>query len=109
MAYNEELARRVGTLLKGQRGLEQKRMFGGVGFLIRGNMACGVHKEDLILRLSEADFEAALKAAHVRVFDLTGKPMKGWVFVSAKGCNSERALRDWVQKSVSFAKSLPPK
>jgi TfoX/Sxy family transcriptional regulator of competence genes len=84
-------------------------MFGGVGVLIRGNMACGVHKEDLILRLSEGDFAAALTNPHARIFDLTGKPMKGWVYISARGCSSEQALRDWVRKSVSFAKSLPPK
>lgn len=84
-------------------------MFGGVGFLINGNMSCGVHKQDLIVRLSNDDFEAALKVPNVRVFDMTGRPMKGWILVSAGGYKSDKSLQGWIQRSVSFAKSLPPK
>jgi len=109
MAYNEVLAERMRAILKTIRGLEEKKMFGGVGFLVRGNMACGVHKDDLILRLGEQDFAAALKAPHVRIFDMTGKPMKGWVLVSKQGYESAKALQAWVRISLAFAGSLPPK
>jgi TfoX/Sxy family transcriptional regulator of competence genes len=109
MAYNEVLAERIRAILKTVRGLEEKKMFGGVGFLVRGNMACGVHKDDLILRLGEQGFAAALKAPHVRIFNMTGKPMKGWVLVSKQGYESAKALQAWVRISLAFAGSLPPK
>ncbi|MFH1186279.1 MAG: TfoX/Sxy family protein [Chloroflexota bacterium] len=109
MAYNELLAERIQALLKGTRGLEEKKMFGGVGFLVNGNMAWGVHKDDLILRLGEQDFATALKTPHVRIFDMTGKPMKGWVLVSKQGYGSAKALQAWVRISLAFARSLPPK
>jgi TfoX/Sxy family transcriptional regulator of competence genes len=109
MAYNEPLAARIRTQLKGKRGVEEKRMFGGVGFLVHGNMACGVHKNSLIVRLGAADYEQALATPHVSVFDMTGRPMKGWVMVADAGYATEKALRVWVEKSTAFAKSLPPK
>ena len=109
MAYDERLAERIRMKLKGTRGLTEKKLFGGVGFLINGNMACGVNKQDMIVRLSDADSEAALKRAHVRPFDMTGRPMKGWIVVGAQGLSSEKALQGWVDQSIAFAKSLPPK
>ncbi len=109
MAYNEELAKRMRSNLSGVRGLQEKKMFGGIGFLINGNMACGVHKEELILRLDERDFADALKKPHVRVFDMSGRPMKGWVMVAPAGYRSDTALKGWMSKSLGFAKSLPPK
>lgn len=109
MAYNEKLAERIRTTLKGKRGVEEKRMFGGVGFLVNGNMACGVHKDELIIRLGEREFATALKAPHARIFDMTGKPMKGWLLISEQGYRSEKSLQSWIQRSVTFAKSLAPK
>lgn len=109
MPYNQQLAERIRVLLKGNKRLEEKKMFGGVGFLINGNMACGVHKDALILRLGEDDFQAALKSPHARIFEMTGKPMKGWVLVSKEGYASEKALQDWVRDSTDFARSLPAK
>ena len=109
MAYNEPLAERIRAILSGTRGLEEKKMFGGVGFLVSGNMACGVHKDDLILRLGEQDFAAALKKPHVRIFDMTGKPMRGWVLVSEQGYASTKDLQAWVRISLAFARSHPPK
>lgn len=109
MAYNEELAERIRSRLKHKPGLVEKKMFGGVGFLINGNMACGVNKQDLVLRLNEADFETAMKQSNVRIFNMTGKPMKGWVLVSSDGYKSDKALLDWIEKGISFAKSLPHK
>ena len=109
MAYNEKLAERIRAKLKGVRGLTEKKLFGGVGFLINGNMACGVNKQDLIARLSGEDSDKALKQTHVRVFDMTGRPMKGWIVVELQGLTTDKALQTWIDKSVKFAKSLPPK
>jgi TfoX/Sxy family transcriptional regulator of competence genes len=96
-------------MLLGRRDVTEKKMFGGVGFLVNGNMACGVNKQDLILRMSEDDFEKALKHSYVRIFDMTGKPMKGRILISTDGCKSDKSLRGWIDKGLTFAKSLPPK
>ncbi len=109
MAYSEELAERMRAKLKSSRGVTEKKMFGGVGFLVNGNMACGVINDDLIVRLSEDEFAKALKRKNVRVFDYSGRPMKGWVYVSAEGYASEKALEGWMEKGLAFAKSLPKK
>jgi TfoX/Sxy family transcriptional regulator of competence genes len=109
MAYDEKLAERIRTKLKGTRGLTEKKMFGGVGFMVNGNMACGVIKQDMVVRLSQEDSDAALKKAHVKAFDMTGRPMKGWILVEPGGLASDKALQIWVIKSVAFAKSMPPK
>jgi len=109
MAYNEQLARRMRLRLKAVRGAVEKNMFGGIGFLVNGNMACGVNKQDLIVRLDDHDFEAAVKRPHVRVFNMTGRPMKGWIMVSSGGYASDAALRGWIDKAITHARSLPPK
>jgi TfoX/Sxy family transcriptional regulator of competence genes len=109
MAYNEALAERMRVMLKPRHDVVEKKMFGGIGFLVHGNMACGVNKQDLILRLSEGDFEDALKLRDVRIFDMTGKPMKGWVLVSSAGLKSDKALKAWIEKGIAFAQSLPHK
>ena len=109
MAYNEKLAERMRAKMKSTRGVVEKKMFGGVGFLVNGNMACGVNKQDLIVRLSDEDFEKALKQKSVRIFDLTGRPMKGWILVSEEGYASDKALESWIEKGAAFAKSLPKK
>ena len=109
MAYNEELAERMRAKLKTARGVVKKKMFGGVGFLVNGNMACGIIKDDLIVRLSEEEFIKALKRKNVRVFDYSGRPMTGWIYVSAEGYKSDKALEGWIDKGVTFAKSLPKK
>jgi TfoX/Sxy family transcriptional regulator of competence genes len=109
MAYNEELAERIRAGLKLRRDVVEKKMFGGIGFLVNGNMVCGVNKQDLILRLSEDDFEKALKQPHVRIFDMTGRPMKGWILVSSGGYKSDKALQGWIEKGIAFAQTLPRK
>ncbi len=72
-------------------------------------MACGIIKDDLIVRLSDKEFEKALKQKNVRVFDYSGRPMSGWIYVSAEGYKSEKALEGWMEKGLTFAKSLPKK
>ena len=109
MTYNEELAKRMRVRLGRLRGLQEKKMFGGIGFLFNGNMACGVHGKDLIVRVGDSEYEAALKRKHVRVFDMSGRPMKGWITVQEPGYASDEALQFWIDQSVRFAKSLAPK
>lgn len=84
-------------------------MFGGVCHLINGNMFCGVHKDSLILRLGEETAREAMGGKDVREFDITGKPMKGWVMVAENGYKSEKDLRSWLEKAKKFAKTLSAK
>jgi TfoX/Sxy family transcriptional regulator of competence genes len=109
MAYDEGLAQRVTELLEKKHGFNEKKMFGGVCYLLNGNMACGVLNEDLIVRIGPENYEDALKLPHTRKFDLTGKPMKGWVMVSHDGHESDEDLSEWVHRGANFALSLPPK
>jgi hypothetical protein len=109
MPIDEILAQRVRSLLANTPLLVEKKMFGGIGFLVQGNMACGVHGDDLIVRLGPAEFEAAIAQEYVRVFDMTGKPMQGWIFVAPEGTRQEADLSGWVDRGVEFARQLPPK
>jgi hypothetical protein len=84
-------------------------MFGGIAFLLNGNMCCGVHGDDLIVRLSPEQAADALREPHARVFDLTGRPMKGWLLIAADGIATDGDLSSWVERSAAFARSLPAK
>jgi hypothetical protein len=109
MAYDEGLAQRVRELLGEPPGLVEKRMFGGIGFILHGNMACGVHRDALIVRIGPQRYEEALGRPHTKLFDITGRPMKGWVMVGSGGYESDQDLQDWVQWGIDFACTLPPK
>jgi TfoX/Sxy family transcriptional regulator of competence genes len=109
MAYDEGLAQRIREALADLPDLVEKKMFGGIGFMVQGNMACGVNKEDLIVRVGPARYEEALTQPHARPFDFTGKPMKGWVMVAPDGYEAESDLNHWIHQGVDFALSLPGK
>jgi TfoX/Sxy family transcriptional regulator of competence genes len=109
MAYDEGLAQRIREVLGELPGLVEKKMFGGIGFMVHGNMACGVHKDALIVRVGPEGHEEALARPHTRPFDITGRAMKSWVMVVSDGYESDEALEDWVQQGLDFALSLPPK
>jgi len=111
MAYNELLAQRVRTILIENQApaLDEKRMFGGVGFMVQGNMACGVHGDELIVRIGPQGYAEALGSPHVRPFDLSGRPMTGWVMVASTAWEDDASLRNWVQRGVGFAVKLPEK
>ncbi len=109
MAFDEGLAQRVREQLEARTDMEEKKMFGGVGFLLSGNIACGVHKEKLIVRVGPDSYEDALGEKHAGVFDITGRPMKGWITVEPKGYESDDDLVAWVEKGVTFASTLPAK
>jgi TfoX/Sxy family transcriptional regulator of competence genes len=109
MAYDEGLATRVRDTIGDRPGLAEKRMFGGLAFLVHGNMACGVRGDDLIVRVAADTADAALEEPGARPFDLTGRPMKGWLLVTADGHAEDDDLRRWVDRGVAYAGSLPPK
>jgi len=108
MAYNLKLAERIRVELQGVPFVE-KKMFGGVGFLIHGNMACGVHKEDMIVRVNPEKHTALLKKARTKPFDTMGRPMKGWLMVEPEGCKTAKQLNTWIKEGVEFALTLPAK
>jgi TfoX/Sxy family transcriptional regulator of competence genes len=108
MAFDETLADRVRALLADRGDVTERRMFGGLTFLIGGNMCCGVHGAELIARLGPDAAEKALSRPHVRPMDFTGRPLTGFVTVGPGGL-SGRSLRRWVEQAATFAESLPPK
>jgi TfoX/Sxy family transcriptional regulator of competence genes len=108
VAYDEQLTERVRTLVRDEDGLTERKMFGGLAFMIGGNMACGIVKDELMLRLGPAGADAALDRPHVRPMDFTGRPLTGWVYVEREGLGDEE-LEGWVARAVAFARSLPPK
>jgi TfoX/Sxy family transcriptional regulator of competence genes len=109
MAYDEGLAQRVREFLENEPDFKEKKMFGGLCFLVQGNMACGIIKDDLIIRVGTERYEDALKRSHARKFDITGKPLKGWVMVSWGGHEADEDLSAWIEQGVRYARSLPPK
>ena len=108
MAYNAEIADRVLKMMVGREGLTERKMFGGIAFMLNGNMCCGVTNDDLMVRVGADGLEDALDQPHARPMDFTGRPMKGFVFVDA-GAVGDRVLRRWIQRGVIFAESLPAK
>lgn len=109
MAFSEALAERIRQRLARRKNVEEKKMFGGIGFLLNGNMLVGVWKDSLIVRLGPDEGDEALKEPHVRPFDITGRPMKGWVLVEPGGVKEDDQLNDWIQRAVKFVGTLPAK
>lgn len=109
MPYDETLAGRIRKLLARRRGITEKKMFGGLAFMLNGNMCCGVTREDLMLRLGEVGAGAALSEPHTREMDFTGKPLKTMIYVSPAGFRKDEDLERWVLRAVDFVKSLPAK
>ena len=109
MAFDEQLAERVRKAVKGQAGLVEKKMFGGIAFLIDGNMSVGIHGDELIVRIDPDETGAALKEPGVRPFDISGRPMKGWLLVGGNGIEGSKSLGKWIRRGVDYAASLPKK
>ncbi len=107
MAYDEGLAQRIREVLEDRADLSEKKMFGGLAFLLGGNMCVGVLKSELMVRVGPDRHEEAVRQPHARRMDFTGRPMKGFVYVACDGFESDADLRRWVARGVRFAGSLP--
>lgn len=109
MAYDKNLAQRVRERLRKRRGVSEMERFGGIGFLIQGNMACGVLGKELLVRVGPAKHEEALGSRNTMPFAISGRPAKGWVLVTPAGTKAEVDLERWVEMGVRFVRSLPAK
>ena len=109
MAYDERLAQRVRKLLSDHPGVTERKMFGGIAFMVRGNMCCGIVKNDLMVRVGPQQYERALAEPGARPMDFTGRPMKGMLYVDGGVLRSAKTLAAWVRLGADFAASLPAK
>lgn len=107
MAYNNQLAARVRAIMRDEPGYGEKEMFGGICFLLNGNMCCGITREDLMLRVGTEAHAELLSLPFARPMDFTGRSLKGMLYVSEEGVKTQKSLAEWVAKAVSFAGSLP--
>lgn len=110
MAYDQDLAHRIREQLSDEHGVTEKAMFGGLAFLLRGNMAVGISNGgELMVRVGPDATDDALARPHTRLFDMTGRPMKGWILVAPAGIKTKRQLGPWIARGIAFASTLPPK
>ena len=109
MAYDEKLADRTRDRLKGKRGITEKKMFGGLCFMMNGHMVCGVEKDNLVVRVGPDQYDWALKQKHARPMDFTGRPLKGFVYVAPQGYKTLSSLKKWLDLATDFVDSLPSK
>ena len=110
MAYDEELANRIRELVAGEAGVTEKRMFGGLAFLIGGNMSVAASGQGgLMVRVDPDETDALLEQPHARPFVMRGREMKGWLRVDDDGVSTKRQLEPWVKRGVAYARSLPAK
>jgi TfoX/Sxy family transcriptional regulator of competence genes len=110
VAFDAQLAERVRHLLAGEDGLRERRMFGGLAFLVHGNMAVSASSQGgLLLRVDPADTAALVESPHAERFEMRGRAMDGWLRISPEGVVSDEQLRQWVRRGIGYARSLPPK
>lgn len=109
MAYSEEVAGRIREMFEKNICVTEKKMFGGIAFMINGNMSVGVLDEEIVLRLGNEGVAEALTEPHTRPMDFTGKPIRSMLFVEKEGFVSDKDLQAWMQKAITFALTLPPK
>ena len=109
MAYDEGAAQRVREHFTGRDGIAEKKMFGGLAFMLRGHMCCGLVDDTLMARVGPANYAATLQRPHARAMDFTGKPMRGFVYVAPAGFATDAALHDWLALCERFVATLPPK
>ncbi|MEU6260151.1 TfoX/Sxy family protein [Streptomyces sp. NPDC047043] len=109
MAYDEGLAERIRERLGADPAIAEKRMFGGIAFLLHGNMAVGVTGDDLMVRVGSEATDAALARPGARIFDMTGRPMRGWIVVDGAAVAEDETLDAWIAEGRAFAAGLPPK
>jgi TfoX/Sxy family transcriptional regulator of competence genes len=109
MVYNEKMDLKLNNLVLKWKNLSKKKMFGGTAYLLNGNMVAGIHKNYYILRLGVKNASFATKNPKIKLFDITGRPMKGWVMIEEDAFSSEDDLKDWLEKAKEYVKTLPLK
>ena len=109
MAYDEGLAQRIREILSDRKDVIEKKMFGGMAFLLSGHMCAGVLNDELMARVGPDQYEGALREPHVREMDFTGKSLRGFVYVGPQGIIDDRDLIKWMERCIQFVSSLPPK
>jgi TfoX/Sxy family transcriptional regulator of competence genes len=110
MAYDEKLAERIRALLAGENAVSEKKMFGGLAFLLNGNMCVSASRRGgLLARIDPADTDVAVSRPHVSLMKMGGRSMAGWITVAPEGLKTKRELTTWVDRAVAFARTLPPK
>ncbi len=109
MAYNEELASRIRTALAHREAVTEKKMFGGLTFMVDGKMCCGVLQDNLVLRVSAQDYEESLTHPNSRPMDFTGRPMKGFLYISSDGYQHQQDLQTWLAKGLAYVDASPQK
>ncbi len=109
MAYCEARADRIRKALQGVEGITERKMFGGLSFMLGGNMCCGIANRDLVVRVGPDGYEEALEQPHARAMDFTGRPLRGMVYVAPAGYETDEALAGWTSRGVEYARSLPAK
>ncbi len=107
MAYDTKIADRIRKILGRRRNITEKAMFGGLSFLLNGKMFCGLLKDDLVVRVNPKESDALLQKPHVRPMDFTGRPIKGFLYVSSGGYKTDKQLSEWIERGIDFASSLP--
>lgn len=109
MPYDDGVAQRIRECLEGLSGIVEKKMFGGIAFMLNGHMCCGVVRDVLMVRVGKDNYAAALEQPHAREMDFTGKPLTGFVYVAPEGFADDADLETWVARGVGFVKTLPPR
>jgi TfoX/Sxy family transcriptional regulator of competence genes len=104
MPFDEKLAARIRRVLRRHTDITERKMFGGLAFMRNGKMCCGIVGQDLMVRVLEEDVASALRRAHVRPMDFTGRPLRGFVYVAPQGVATDDSLREWVRKGVAFVR-----
>ena len=109
MSYDENLFMRISSLLRSTKGIEPKKMFGGICFMHKGNMLCGIDGRRLMVRVGPDQYDTVLEMKHAKVMDITGRPMKGFIFVDENGYKTEKALNEWLHLGLNFTSTLSSK
>jgi TfoX/Sxy family transcriptional regulator of competence genes len=109
MTFNDLVAGQIRTAMENTPGLSERHMFGGVAFILEGNMCCGLIEDRLVVRVGPQDYGSALREPHARPMDFTGRPLTGFVYVDREGYEAPSALRKWLERGLEFVRTLPPK
>ncbi len=109
MAYDEKLVTRLRAILARRKGVSERKMFGGVCFMWRGHMCCGVNADNLVLRLGKEGVDEAIRERHTKEMDFTGTPMSSMIYVTPRGYRADEDLKAWVERALAYVKTLTPK